>query len=261
MQTTSRNAQIVAWLGRIGAAGAQHVRERFDMGRSWAYIRLAELTADGLLEHRTVLHRWPGVYSATKEGLRWQGLSRLPVFEASPGGFEHAWQMATVAVALHRELPGWQLLAEREIGLLQAQRDQLIAWAKVGSIGSHPAYHRPDFALISPSRRVVVVEVELTPKDPRRLARICRVWTRARHVEHVYYLATEKAGAAVRRAAEAVRGADVITVLELGDVRRLAQRELEIAARAERGERTRQDGAVANDSGWITNEEAVDVLA
>lgn len=233
MHTTSRNAQIVAWLGRLGAAGAQHVRERFEMGRSLAYIRLAELVSDGLVEHRKVLHGWPGVYTATREGLRWQGLSRLPVFQPSPGGFEHAWQMASTAVALARELPDWQLFAEREIGLLQAKRERLVAWAKVGSIGPHPAYHRPDFALISPAQRIVVVEVERTPKDPRRLVRICRGWTRARHVEHVYYLSTPSAARAVRRAAERVRGTDVITVLDLEDVPRLAELELARLAGAE----------------------------
>lgn len=239
MRTTDRDSQIVSWLGRIGAAGAQHVSERFSMCRSLGYIRLAELTADGLLEHRRVLHGRPGVYTTTRRGLRWQGLSHLPVFQASPGGFEHAWQMASTAVALYRELPDWELLAERELRRLHDKDRQVVAWARVGAVGAQPAYHRPDFALISPSKRLVIVEVELTPKDPRRLVRICRGWTRARHVEHVYYLATKSAAAAVTRAVEAVRGGEEITVLELGDVSRLAERELQIAARA--GDPPRQD--------------------
>lgn len=225
MKTTILDAQIVAWLGRIGAAGAQHVKERFGIGRAWAYIRLAELTAGGLLEHRKVLHGWPGMYTATREGLNWQGLARLHVHRCRPASFEHAWQTASTAVALHRELPDWQLLAEREIGFFQADRKQLVAWARVGSVGSQPAYHRPDFALISPSGQVVAVEVELTPKDPRRLVKICRAWTRARHVEHVYYLATDSAARAVRRAAKAVHGTDVITVLDLDGAGRLAELE------------------------------------
>lgn len=228
MRTTDRDAQIVSWIGRIGAAGAQHVSERFGMGRSLGYIRLAELTADGLLEHRKVLHGRPGVYTATKRGLRWQKLSAFPLFQASPGGFEHAWRMASTALALYRELADWELFAERELRRLPMDR-QVVAWARVGALGAQQSYHRPDFALISPSRRVVVVEVELTPKDPRRLVRICRGWTRARHVEHVYYLATESAGAAVRRAIEAVRAQELITVLELDDVPGLAERELQIA--------------------------------
>jgi hypothetical protein len=149
----------------------------------------------------------------------------MPLFVPSPGGFEHAWQMANTAVALARELPGWQLLAEREIRLVQDERDRLIAWARMGTVGSRPAYHRPDFALISPSRRVVVVEVELTAKGPRELVRICRAWTRARHVERVYYLATPRAAKAVRRAIDVVGGGDAIAVLPLGDVPKLAELE------------------------------------
>lgn len=231
MRTIDRDAQIVWWIGRIGAAGAEHVSERLGMSRSRGYRRLAELTADGLLEHRKVLHGRPGVYTATRKGLRWQKLSGLPVFHPSPGGFEHAWQMASTAVALYRELPTWELLAERELRRLQADR-QIVAWARVGAASGREEYHRPDFALISPSRRVVVVEVELTPKGSRRLERICRGWARARHVEHVYYLATESAGAAVRRAIEAVRAEEMITVLELDDVPGLAERELRIAGLA-----------------------------
>ena len=75
---TERDGQIVEWIGRLGAAGAEHVMSRFAMGRSWAYSRLRSLTADGLLEPRTVLHREPGLYVATNRGLRWRGLGRLP---------------------------------------------------------------------------------------------------------------------------------------------------------------------------------------
>lgn len=240
MRTTDRHTQIVSWIGRIGAAGAQHVSERFDLSRGRGYVLLAELTADGWLEHRRVLYGWPGVYTATRRGLRRGGLVGLPVFQASPGGFEHAWEMASTAVALNRWLPGWELLAERELGRLQDEDRQVVARARVGSVGAREAYHRPDFALISPSRRVVVVEVELTPKGMRQLVRICRGWTRARHVEHVYYLATASAGAVVRRAIEAVHAEDVISVLARDDVSGLAERELQIAGSPLTGEHVRQ---------------------
>jgi DNA-binding IclR family transcriptional regulator len=50
---TQKDTEILDWLARIGAAGAEHVMERFAMGRSWAYARLSRLVADGLLEQRT----------------------------------------------------------------------------------------------------------------------------------------------------------------------------------------------------------------
>ena len=32
---TRRDAEIVDWVGRLGAAGAEHVMGRFDMGHIW----------------------------------------------------------------------------------------------------------------------------------------------------------------------------------------------------------------------------------
>jgi hypothetical protein len=108
---TQRDAEIVGWLGRIGAAGAEHVMARFAMGRSWAYARLSRLVRDGLLEQRTLLYRQPGLYIATAEGLRWTFLERLGVFRLGPGGFQHAAELAAAAVALHRSFPDWGLLS------------------------------------------------------------------------------------------------------------------------------------------------------
>jgi hypothetical protein len=52
---TDRDREIVAWIGALGAAGAEHVMERFAMGRSQTYARLALLVQDGFLELRAVL--------------------------------------------------------------------------------------------------------------------------------------------------------------------------------------------------------------
>jgi hypothetical protein len=76
---TDRDAVIVGWIGGLGAAGAEHVMSRFQMGRSWAYERLPQLTKDGLLEQQRLLYGKPGPYIASKAGLRWRGLK-------SPGG-------------------------------------------------------------------------------------------------------------------------------------------------------------------------------
>jgi hypothetical protein len=42
---------------------------------SWAYARLSGLVVACLLEQRTLLHRRPGLYVATAEGLRWRECS------------------------------------------------------------------------------------------------------------------------------------------------------------------------------------------
>lgn len=224
---TERDAAIVEWIGRVGAAGAEHVMRRFGMGRSWTYARLRSLTADGLLELRSVLYRQPGLYVATNQGLRWQRLGRLPAFRVSPGGFEHARELATAAVALHNALPGWEQHSERDIRLLESDNRDLFASAKVGELANGaPALHRPDLALISPDGRRVVVEVELSVKAAGRLAAIARGYARARHLHHVYYLATPQAARAVHRAITETRSTERITVLPLDGTHALAAAEL-----------------------------------
>jgi hypothetical protein len=218
---TSRDAEIVAWIGRLGAAGAEHVMARFGMSRSMAYHRLGLLERDRLLEHRGVLFGRPGMYTATRMGLRWRSLDRLGVFRVGPGAFEHAWQVAHVAVELHRTMPEWGVLSEREVRSVEADGEGLFASAQVGG-GERRGVHRPDLALLSPDGRVVAVEVELSTKSAARLAAICRGWARARHIDGVCYLAAPGPARAVERAVSATRVADRVRVLGLEDVGLLA---------------------------------------
>jgi hypothetical protein len=220
---TEKDAEIVGWIGRLGAAGAEHVMGRFDMGRSWTYARLSRLVKDGLLEQRILLYRQPGLYLATADGLRWQGLQRLGVYKVSPGGFQHAQEVANAAVSLHRVLPAWEILSEREIRIQESDQDELIASAKLGELpGGRPGLHRPDLALISPDGNVVAIEVELSVKAPRRLAAICRAWVRARHISAVYYIAPPIVARAVERAITETRTENLIVVLPIDEPEALA---------------------------------------
>jgi hypothetical protein len=218
---THRDREIVAWLGHVGAAGAEHVMRRFGMGRSWAYHRLNTLVSDGLLVQRVLLYRQPGLYLATADGLGWTGLEHLGVQRVGPGGFEHAWQVATVAALPLRN--GWWLLSERDLRFQEGQTGKLIASTKLGELpGGRPALHRPDLALISPAGGAFAIELELSLKGARRLDAICRAYARARRLEQVIYLATPQAARAVERSIGRVRAADRITVLPLGDLAALA---------------------------------------
>jgi hypothetical protein len=182
-----------------------------------------------MLEQKLLLYRKPGLYVASAEGLRWRGLERLGVYRVGPGGFEHAGQLASVAVALHAGLPGAEVLSEREIRAVENDQAELVASARLGELpGGRPALHRPDLAVVSPDGgRVVAVEVELSVKAPRRLAAICRGYARARHLDHVYYLAIPAAARAVARGVAETRSEDRITVLALSDTDGLIQTERE----------------------------------
>lgn len=220
---TNRDAEIVYWIGCLGAAGAEHVMRALGMSRSVAYQRLNSLTGDGLLEHHAVLYGRPGMYTATLTGLRWQGISHLGVCNVRPGGFEHAWQVAHTAVELGEAMLDWDLFSERELRSMESEHGKLIGSAEVGQVASRAKLHRPDLVLMCTAGLVVPVEVELSTKAAPRLAAICNGWARAREVTTVYYLAAPGPARAVQRAVEATRTADRIRVLGLDDIRQLAR--------------------------------------
>ncbi len=225
---TNRDSEIVYWIGCLGAAGAEHVMREFVMSRSTAYQRLNSLTRDGLLKHHAVLYGRPGMYTATLTGLRWQGISHLGVFSVSPGGFEHAWQVAHIAVELGDAMPDWELMSERELRSIESERDELIASAQVGQVASRAVLHRPDLVLTCTAGLVIPIEVELSTKSASRLAAICRGWARTRHVNTVYYLAAPGPARAVERAIEKTKTTDRIRVLGLKDIPQLAREQYAI---------------------------------
>lgn len=225
---TERDAEIVDWIGRMGAAGVDHVARRFGMHPKTAQSRLRSLAMDGLLKRHLVLHNRPALYTATLAGLRWQGLAFMNVRDVKPGGFEHAWQVAETVVHLYERLPGWDVLSDRELRGIESENDALYGSAQIGQIHGFPQLRHPDLALVSPSGRVAPVEVELTNKGVARLTPICRGWARARHIERVYYLAAPRVAPTVERAAKKANACDRIWVLPVEDTAGLAERELAV---------------------------------
>jgi hypothetical protein len=176
---TARDQEIVGFIARFGAASAEHIQARYGMCQSRAYARLRVLVKDGLLEHKQLLHRVPGLYVATRAGLRWAGLGQLSVQRVSPGGFRHAWELTSAAVALSAAAPEWQLHSERELRARECDEGRPIASV---SLGERAGFHRPDLALFGGEDEVVAIEVELAVKVPRRLRAIARAYARARHL-------------------------------------------------------------------------------
>lgn len=222
------NAEIVGWIGGLGAAGVPHVEAHLAPNRSysktWISRGLMELAHAGLLAQHRILVRRPALYVATRKGLRWRGLDGLGPCKVSDARFEHAWQIADAAVALAAGLPDWKVMSDREILWYERKRHELIASTRVGSNGK---LHRPDLALLSPDGRVVAVEVELSEKEPSRLAAICNGWARARHVDVVYYLSTPAVARAVSRAARKTRSEDCVRILPLGQTQDVVRLERE----------------------------------
>ncbi|HEY5193141.1 MAG TPA: hypothetical protein VIJ39_04615 [Solirubrobacteraceae bacterium] len=218
---THRDAQIADWIARLGAAGAEHVMSRFSLSRSVAYARLNSMVRDELLEHHAVLYARPGMYTATSAGLHWQGLESLGKFAVSPGGFEHAWQVTQATVQIENSLAGWTVFSEREIRAVETNSGKLFASAKTGAVADRLALHRPDLAVERPGGKVTSIEIELSIKSSSRLAAICRGWARARHIDHVYYLATPGPASAVKRAARNTHATNRVRVLAIEEIPRL----------------------------------------
>jgi hypothetical protein len=211
------DAEIVSWIGRLGSVGVEHVAAWFGMDGSVAHKRLASLQRDGLLGYGERRDNHRCLYWASTAGLSQCGLDRLSLWPCVPQEFDHAWQIAQVAVELMRGLPEWEVLSAREIAAIEADSGERFASIGIGEAGCRTT-HFPALALCSPLARVVPVEVEPQPGTASSLLSVCRGWARARHVNRVYWLTQVGPGLAVRRAVRDAYASDRVTVLQLDDI-------------------------------------------
>lgn len=183
----TRDRELVRYVGRHGVVSIAHVMQAMGVGRTAAYRRVAACVERGFLERFDLLRCEPPVLRATREGLRFAGLG-LPVATVSPGGVDHWLRCASTALALEERFGPERVLTERELVFVEAGEGRPIASAEVGELpDGTPRLHRPDLAIL-PEKGVVAVEVELTPKAPRRLEDLIRAWRRASCVVGVQYL-------------------------------------------------------------------------
>jgi hypothetical protein len=107
-------------------------------------------------------------------------------------------------------------MSERELRFAELEAPKPIASAIVGELlDGRPMLHRPDL-VVQRGGQTIAIEVELTPKAPRRLERIVRSWRRARYVDQVLYLCppgpTQRA---VERAVATTHAQERVSVREL----------------------------------------------
>ncbi|MGA8337860.1 MAG: hypothetical protein WB761_24215 [Solirubrobacteraceae bacterium] len=199
---TSRDREIVNWIGRQGVVRAEHVMVRFSIGRTASYRRLHVLVDYGLVRRHRLLYNDGGLLTATAEGLRWAELDQLP--RISLALVPHMIASAALAAELEPRLVHETLLSDREHRAAENAAGQPLASAILAP--DRARLHRPDFALVGIDW-VVAIEIELTLKTRARLERILRGYLRNRDLASVRYYAAPRIGEAVRRAAQAV-GAD-----------------------------------------------------
>jgi hypothetical protein len=192
----------------------EHVMAALGLGRTVAYRRVATLIEAGLLERLWLLRAEPSLLRTTREGLRYAGLG-LAVAVVSVGSVGHWLRCASTAQLLAREFGPEVIATERELALAEQIEGRPIASAKVGQLPSGAAQlHRPDLAVFSQGG-TIAVEVELTPKSPRRLEKIVRAWRRAHWVAEVrYYCAPGPTRRAVERAVAKLHASERVRVFE-----------------------------------------------
>jgi hypothetical protein len=206
----ARDRQIVRFIGRHGIVAMAHVMEELGVGRTAAYRRVAACIEGGLLERLCVLRSEPAVLRATRAGLRYAGLG-LPVAKASPASIEHWLRCASMAQYLALEFGAEEILSERELALSERIEGRPIASAQLGE----RRMHRPNLVAFCEGR-TIAIEVELTPKAPRRLETLIRAWRRASWVAEVrYYCAPGQTRRAVERAIAKTHAEERVGVMEV----------------------------------------------
>ncbi|HET7510826.1 MAG TPA: hypothetical protein VFJ65_11345, partial [Solirubrobacterales bacterium] len=143
--------------------------------------------AQGLLERLALLREEPTVLRATRAGLRFAGLD-LGLCIVSAGSVAHWLRCTSVALLMEERCGPGSVIAERELRWIEHSEGRPVFSAKVGHLpdGSY-RLHRPDLALWI-GERPLAVEVELSPKAPRRLEAIIAAWRRASWVGGVLYV-------------------------------------------------------------------------
>lgn len=171
-----RDRELVRLVGRHGVLTVEQAMQATGVGRTATYRRVAVLIEAGLLERLDLLRFQPSVLRATRDGLRYAGLG-MGVAKVSPGAVEHWLRCTTVALDLGERYGQDRVLTEREILATEALEGRSVARA-VLDFGGRERFHRADLAILA-EEGVIAIEVELTPKAPRRLEALIRAWRRA----------------------------------------------------------------------------------
>jgi hypothetical protein len=211
---SERDRELVRFVGLHGAVAMEHVMLALGVGRTAAYRRVAACIEANLLERFDLLRGVPSILRATPSGLHYAGLG-LRVATISPGSVDHWLRCASTAILLSAEFGADAILSERQLRQLEEVEGRPLFSAKVGELpNGAPRLHRPDLAVITPGLPLAI-EVELTPKAPRRLEALIRAWRRAEWVGEVrYYCEPGLTRRAVERAIAKTHAERRVSVLE-----------------------------------------------
>ncbi|UYG18310.1 hypothetical protein BRM3_15010 (plasmid) [Brachybacterium huguangmaarense] len=169
------------------------------------YRRLRGLEERELIVSDRVLQSAPGFLSATRAGMRAVGVTGA-VVTAKFSQYRHDLAVVDLAYLVHRMRPDFTLVTEREMrseDTTNQHRALDPAWATIRpGADSRRRRQFPDLIQEAPTGQRVVHELEMTPKDLRRLRQIMRTYLLDTRVGVIRYWAAPVALERVRAAAE-----------------------------------------------------------
>lgn len=189
LRITSRDLEIISWLGRVRFASREQVARRFGLGRSQCFHRLAQLRKAGFLDERAlIVGPVPSIVFATRRGLTAAG-SPLSAADLDGRSFRH--DSALVDLTIDHEQGGARVLTDRELRSLARRPDAEPERYAVSALGPNARrrQHFPDLIVEADGRRLAV-ELEVAEKTISRLRAILSAYRSARQIDSVLYLAT-----------------------------------------------------------------------
>lgn len=188
LRITSRDLEIVSWLGRVRFATRDQIARRFDLGRSQGFHRIAQLRKAGFVDERPlIVGPAPSIVFATRRGLIAAGSDLRPA-DLDGRSLQH--DGALVDLAIDYEQAGAVVLTDRELRSLARRPESEAERYAVEVPGSPGRRHFPDLIVEADGRRLAV-ELEVAEKTISRLRGILSAYRGARLIDGVLYLATK----------------------------------------------------------------------
>lgn len=208
-QVTSRDVEIVRWIGRHGIVTVEQVSRKFfaredgSQGDWAAYRRLRKLEELHLIRRDPTFWREPAVLRATAAGARLADLDLAPAHIVL-AEVHHTLALVDLMEQLLAQNRGATMVTEREIRALR--------FSELAVKQRRPGFGRiPDGILHLGNKKTVAVELDLTSKRQRDIERVIRGYKEERY-DAVWWFARPAIAGRIKEIVRANRVDDLIEV-------------------------------------------------
>ena len=203
-QLTERDGEWLSWVGRWRGVTAPQVAARWvpdlPSGVKVVERRIRVWRELGLVTSVRVLADAPGVVSLTREGMKAAGLEG-PVRQVTVGQLRHDLAVTDCATWLWRAR-GDRMMTEREIRAADPATTTTPRFALLAAPSAGRRIVYPDLITVTRNGEAFAHEVELSPKEHKRLVALMSAYVSARHISRVRYYAADAIRHRVEKAAE-----------------------------------------------------------